>query len=1109
MPLLHTLVAIDVLHRPTGERRIIRAASANLREITGLNGQVWEPCMTSPPQITMRLFNGDFKAEVEPGNALLPLNMVSLKKTYTWADQCHWKDAKVSIWAGAAGQAWPWTQIFAGKVQSWDRRAQVLTLTADVAFDDKDILTATYAGSGGAEGGADIKGRVKPLCIGWPLNVEPVLINAVDNVYQFSAYGAIEAVTALYERGSNFGASVGDYASYAALVGASIPNGRWATCLAEGMIRLGAPAAGVITGDIKGIKSGATTPRLTGAIISKLAEVAGVSTSVIETASLTALDTAVPYPISLVMNQQESFVEMAQKLALPCNAQSGISMLGKFFVLPISLSASPSVTLNAQGRALPQVLNALERDTSNPYARTVFGAQRSWRVHSDDEIATLYKLEYLGRYSGSTFYREGNQVDQPDGSTWLYINATPSAGNAPPTPPATSNAYWQRLNGAYTASDLTYADGTAIESLKPQEIGSNKTETRTAAAISGQGDLATQNRSTLAFGANLAVNSEFALVDPTYGGGTNPVGWQPGWLGDSTNTGAFTTNPRRISLQDGSYAYARDVTGTPNGSVMDVVQSYPSGLPLSRFAVPVLPGERIAYSALLGYQGCSRAYAVIGFYDENGNYVDEYGAPNVTASIGAAAYNTITRTSLGQSSTALTVPADGSGGGTGKRRWAVIWARFDLNGSANPRLILAAPMISKVMPNQTAIPAYTPGPADRQASYGATTGTNLVSPTYGNLTDAGVYTPIGTAAAIAGQAWAATNGAQAVVSNAYAAFGAGQNRVRFSMFEKGNTGWAVRYNPSGIGASQTAFFNNGLRIGKLDMTYTGAAQVISLGTIGNERYRIPVMPGEYLYISMGTRGLGAVSSLQRVIGFMASDGVTGLASYTLPTNTGALLGGILEKWEGFVQVPASCYFAYLEVYAYSSGAGAASLEITQSMVVGAIAGQVSFPTFSPGPGAEYGSDITGENVASAITGQGPGATAANLAAFDATAAAQLTTAYNGGVMTVGLGETLKRKIANSASIDLDGQVSVNAGGSTSGNIKARIEVSLYGANSWSTVNTGPGASVTPSEPGTDNVAGTFTNSSGLEQLYEFRVVIVRTPGTAGGTLINSQSFIVG
>lgn len=173
--------------------------------------------------------------------------------------------------------------------------------------------------------------------------------------------------------------------------------------------------------------------------------------------------------------------------------------------------------------------------------------------------------------------------------------------------------------------------------------------------------------------------------------------------------------------------------------------------------------------------------------------------------------------------------------------------------------------------------------------------------------------------------------------------------------------------------------------------------------------------------------------------------------------------------------------------------------------------QVGKDLIRPGTATKY---ITSEietvlGIASAITGQGPGATAANLAGFDPTAAAQLTTAYNGGLVTAGWGETLKRRIGAGASISLAAQVSVNAGGSSSGNIKARIEVSLFGVNSWSTVATGPGASVTPTEPGIDNISSTFTNSTGAEQVFEFRVVIVRTPGTAGGATITSQSYVVG
>ena len=93
---------------------------------------------------------------------------------------------------------------------------------------NKDVLQLTYAGTGEAEGGEDLKERLKPWIFGRALNVEPILINSVDNVVQFSAY-PIQGISALYERGSSFGPSIGNYSSYAQLVAATLPAGRWAT----------------------------------------------------------------------------------------------------------------------------------------------------------------------------------------------------------------------------------------------------------------------------------------------------------------------------------------------------------------------------------------------------------------------------------------------------------------------------------------------------------------------------------------------------------------------------------------------------------------------------------------------------------------------------------------------------------------------------------------------------------------------------------------------------------------------------------------------------------------------------------------------------------------
>lgn len=479
----------------TAARVSIRVCSANDPGATGGDGNTWQPAMVESPTLTMRLWNGDFTAAISTGTASLGIAMGVLREAALGADRCVWGAAPVEVWYGDTANPASWQKVFVGKTTGYSRASDVLSLTAEVDTEPfaANVLNLTYAGTGGAEGGTDIKGRAKPLVIGWARNVEPVLINAVDNVWQFSGYGAIEAVSALYERGSDFGASVGDYASYAALVGATIPAGRWATCLAQGMVRLGAPAYGVITGDVRGHKVGGATPRLTGAIVSALATIAGVSGGLINATTLSALDAAVPYNVNLVLQDQVEFIEVARRMALGCNWQAGISLQGILFVNTPSLSGSAALTINADGSTLPQVMTSEEMDVSPPYWRTIMGAERCWRVHSSDEIAYAANLVPSGPYSGSTTYREGNIVERPDGSTWVYINASPGSGNAPPTWPTTSNAYWSNVTPPLTAQGIAYTDGTPIENLKPAAAGADVTSANTAAAIAGQGALATAN----------------------------------------------------------------------------------------------------------------------------------------------------------------------------------------------------------------------------------------------------------------------------------------------------------------------------------------------------------------------------------------------------------------------------------------------------------------------------------------------------------------------------------------------------------------------------------------------------------------------------------------
>lgn len=113
-------------------------------------------------------------------------------------------------------------------------------------------VSGTYAGTGGIEGDAGLTGQSKPLLYGLVRNIAPVKLLAAPAacVFQVSA-GLLASVSAVRDRGSALTAT-GDYATLAALQGASLSLGQYATCLALGLVRTGVPPVGQLTCDATG-----------------------------------------------------------------------------------------------------------------------------------------------------------------------------------------------------------------------------------------------------------------------------------------------------------------------------------------------------------------------------------------------------------------------------------------------------------------------------------------------------------------------------------------------------------------------------------------------------------------------------------------------------------------------------------------------------------------------------------------------------------------------------------------------------------------------------------------------------------------------------------------
>lgn len=470
------IVFLEVTPRWPAASDPIRACSAADRRAQTWDGQKWAAAVYDPGSLAVSLFNGDIGSEVEVSTAPVVLAEKHLLKLFPDAKTVRWEGATFRLWAGkftspAGVGSYPYANTVAlvakGKVSRFEKDGGAIKLALDPAGEagDTNVLALEYAGTGGAEGGPDLKGKLKPWIFGHAMNVEPVLINEDDSVYQFSAYGPIEAVDNLYERGASFGAAVGDYANYAALVAASIPAGRWATCLAEGMIRLGAPQYGVITGDVRGDYSGSVQKRLPGAILQRIATYRGISSDAIDSDSLDALDTfAATLPaggnINLVLTEQATFLDLARRLAAPFNAQAGFTLLGKLVACRVAIS-TPTFTIDAAGRRLPVVGTFVESDTPPPYKRIVMSGAVSWRVHDlSNDIAFYATPKERGVYDDAETYREGDIVSIADGSRWIYENPTATAGNDPDD----SSVYWERLSAAATGP--AGADGVSPPLIK-------------------------------------------------------------------------------------------------------------------------------------------------------------------------------------------------------------------------------------------------------------------------------------------------------------------------------------------------------------------------------------------------------------------------------------------------------------------------------------------------------------------------------------------------------------------------------------------------------------------------------------------------------------------
>lgn len=436
----------------------VRACSALEGEAFGINGTPWLPSLVERPQMSIEIMSPDISGRVLAGRARFALDLDTAAILAT--QQLKWIGAAVKIYSAAA-LAWPAITEFDGEITDFsiDLNSRVITINAEVSSSllEKPLLTAEFGGAGGADGDAAKRGTLKPAGFGLCENIQPVWFDSTNNIGMIDGYANCTAITKLMEGASDLGTRVADYANYAALAAAivahTVPPGRWASCVAAGLVGLGAPPEGII-----GVNATFGSNRL-GAMMSRMIQThAGVSSGLVDSASFTALDTALPYDAHFWTDNQTDVKSLCERLARSGNSTVVLTFQRKVAVIRAVASASVAV-LDRSGKQLPRCIDWKSLTTLKPTWRIKGRAARPANVLTFDQVNYVDTIIDRGAYVGATVYRAGNVVWLADKSSWLYVNATAGSGNAPPTWPTTSNSYWTNLTAPLNATAIGVTAG--------------------------------------------------------------------------------------------------------------------------------------------------------------------------------------------------------------------------------------------------------------------------------------------------------------------------------------------------------------------------------------------------------------------------------------------------------------------------------------------------------------------------------------------------------------------------------------------------------------------------------------------------------------------------
>lgn len=555
----------------TASSKTLRFCNRNDPRVTTWNSFQWRPLLTKSPSVGLSVFNGDFTGF---GTTTIDnFEVAGTDKDLDAMAAYMWHGATIKIYAGDPA-AVPFnpaliTTVVGNGMTRKSNDSLIVDLQTNDNLTNVQLLYLSYAGTGDAEGTADLEGILKPMCFGDAKYCKPVLIDEVRQIYQVHGYGPVEDIYGCFEGGLPIGTGGAAYnyytGTYAAFRDAVVPQGEWIKHLNLGLIKLGSQPTFPVTvhckGDTNGVAYPATCLKKAADIVKRMVTMtaSGVSLSA---SSITALNTAAPYPIDLYYEDQVSTLEAVAFALRSVGAywfwnSTGVMAFGR-----MRFGAS-SFTLSGLRDRLPDVMSISQLATSSPVWALRFGAQQCHFVHDGSDVPNVLvdiqdQLDLTGFVFPPGTVPPAGAVD---GDQWPDTSTTPTTLRRYST--ATSSWVAIASNGAQVNGGNVYDSGSGTPTT-PLTRASLITLLGTAAAIVGQGNLALLNSLNPSLlnvpdASNMITDPDFN--DTAYWNFAASAGWTTSTetLAINSSTGMGVTKAAKSPVGNGTTSQATPV----------------------------------------------------------------------------------------------------------------------------------------------------------------------------------------------------------------------------------------------------------------------------------------------------------------------------------------------------------------------------------------------------------------------------------------------------------------------------------------------------------------------------------------------------------------------